>query len=210
MKKRVFAVFITVIITIVFAFSLVACVSGGNDSERPGNDSLNPDNGDSTKASKVLVVYFSATNNTKRVAEYIKEATNGTLFELSPVKPYTSEDLNWNDSSSRVCKEHNDETLRDVELVSVSVENWSEYNVVFIGYPVWWGIAAWPVNGFVKSNDFSGKTVIPFATSASSGMGQSGSLLAAAAGTGNWLDGRRFSSNASESTVKNWVNQLDI
>ena len=87
-------------------------------------------------------------------------------------------------------------------------ENFDEYDTIFIGYPIWWGIAAWPVNNFVKSNDFTGKTVIPFATSASSGIGQSGTLLHDMAGTGNRLDGRRFSSGADRSTVEAWVNGL--
>ena len=157
---------------------------------------------------KTLVVYFSGSGNTKRVAEDIAAATGGTLFELVPVTPYTSADLSWTTSGSRVNREHDDEALRDIPLVTTTPENFDEYDTVFIGYPIWWGIAAWPVNNFVKNNDFAGKTVIPFATSASSGMGQSGSLLAEMAGTGNWQEGHRFSSGASKSTVEEWVNGL--
>ena len=157
---------------------------------------------------KTLVVYFSGSGNTKRVAEDIAAATGGTLFELVPVTPYTSADLSWTTSGSRVNREHDDESLRDIPLVTTTPENFDEYDTVFISYPIWWGIAAWPVNNFVKNNDFTGKTVIPFATSASSGMGQSGSLLAEMAGTGNWQEGHRFSSGASKSTVEEWVNGL--
>lgn len=157
---------------------------------------------------KTLVVYFSGSGNTKRVAEDIAAATGGTLFELVPVTPYTSADLSWTTAGSRVNREHDDESLRDIPLVTTTPENFDEYDTVFIGYPIWWGIAAWPVNNFVKNNDFTGKTVIPFATSASSGMGQSGSLLAEMAGTGNWQEGHRFSSGASKSTVEEWVNGL--
>lgn len=157
---------------------------------------------------KTLVVYFSGSGNTKRVAEDIAAATGGTLFELVPVTPYTSADLSWTTSGSRVNREHDDESLRDIPLVTTTPENFDEYDTVFIGYPIWWGIAAWPVNNFVKNNDFTGKTVIPFATSASSGMGQSGTLLAEMAGTGNWQEGHRFSSGASKSTVEEWVNGL--
>ena len=135
---------------------------------------------------KTLVVYFSATGNTKSAANYIAQATGGDLFELEPAEPYTDEDLNYNNDDSRVSREHEDESLRDVELVADTVENWDEYDTVFIGYPIWWGIAAWPVDSFVKANDFTGKTVIPFATSASSDLGQSGELLAELAGTGDW------------------------
>lgn len=96
-----------------------------------------------------------------------------------------------------------------MELVSATVDNWSEYDTVFIGYPIWWGIAAWPVDEFIETNDFTGKTVIPFATSASSGMGQSGELLAEMAGTGDWQEGQRFRSDVSESDVTAWVESLE-
>lgn len=161
-----------------------------------------------TAGGKTLVVYFSGSGNTKRVAEDIAAATGGTLFELVPVTPYTSADLSWTTSGSRVNREHDNESLRDIPLVTITPENFDEYDTVFIGYPIWWGIAAWPVNNFVKNNDFTGKTVIPFATSASSGMGQSGTLLAEMAGTGNWQEGHRFSSGASKSAVEDWVNGL--
>lgn len=97
-----------------------------------------------------------------------------------------------------------------MELERVSVDNWDEYDTVFIGYPIWWGIAAWPVNSFIKANDFTGKTVIPFCTSASSVMGQSGKLLAEMAGTGTWYDGMRFGSNADRETVTGWIRDLGI
>lgn len=97
-----------------------------------------------------------------------------------------------------------------MELVSATVDNWSEYDTVFIGYPIWWGIAAWPVDEFIETNDFTGKTVIPFATSASSGMGQSGELLAEMAGTGDWQEGQRFRSGASEDDIVAWVEGLGL
>ena len=160
--------------------------------------------------SDTLVVYFSATDNTQRVARIIADTMDADIFEIEPVEPYTSADLNWSDSQSRVSREHNDESLRDVELVSVVPGNWDSYDTVFVGYPIWWGIAAWPVNEFITSNDFTGKTVIPFCTSSSSGLGESGELLAAMAGEGDWQEGRRFQSGASESTVTEWVNSLDL
>ena len=162
----------------------------------------------STDLGNVLVVYYSATGNTERVANSIAEATGGDLFEIEPTEPYTDDDLNWNDESSRVSREYEDESLRDVPLVNTTVDGWDDYDTVFIGYPIWWGIAAWPVDGFVEANDFSDKTVIPFATSASSGMGQSGELLADLAGTGDWQDGMRFSSGAGDDEVQEWVETL--
>jgi len=168
--------------------------------------------GDKTQAEsgKTLVVYYSATGSTRKVAEEIASELGADTFEITPVQTYTSDDLNWNNNNSRVSKEHNDESLRDVELTKVTPDNWESYDTVLIGYPIWWYIAAWPVNNFVKGNDFTGKTVIPFCTSASSGLGESGSLLQKMAGTGNWKEGQRFSSGASSSDVSKWVKSLNI
>ena len=159
---------------------------------------------------KTLVVYYSASGNTERVAKDIAEAAGADLFEVVPTEVYTSEDLNWTNPDSRVSREHDDESLRDVPLTTTEVPDWDSYDTVFIGYPIWWGIAAWPVDTFVKNNDFTGKTVIPFATSSSSGMGQSGSLLADMAGTGEWQEGQRFSSGVSGDDVQSWVNGLGL
>lgn len=163
-----------------------------------------------SSSGKTLVVYFSASGNTKNAAEYIAAATNGDLFELEPTDAYTDADLNWTNEDSRVNYEHENESARDIELVSETVDNWESYDTVFIGYPIWWGIAAWPVNNFVKNNDFTGKTVIPFCTSTSSGLGQSGDLLEEMAGTGNWIERERFSSNVSENDVSDWLNSLGL
>ncbi|MGN0550803.1 MAG: flavodoxin [Acutalibacteraceae bacterium] len=161
------------------------------------------------EAGKTLVVYYSATGNTENVANYIAAATNGDLFKLEPAEPYSDADLNWTDDNSRVVYEHDNPDERDVALVKSTVENWDEYDTVFIGYPIWWGIAAWPVDGFIEANDFTGKTVIPFATSSSSGLGESGKLLSEMAGEGNWLEGERFRSGVSEADVTEWVNSLE-
>ena len=159
---------------------------------------------------KTLVVYYSASGNTERVAKDIAEAAGADLFEIVPTEVYTSDDLDWTNPDSRVSREHDDESLRDVPLTTTEVPDWDSYDTVFIGYPIWWGIAAWPVDTFVKNNDFTGKTVIPFATSSSSGMGQSGSLLADMAGTGEWQEGQRFSSGVSGDDVQSWVNGLGL
>ena len=174
------------------------------------SDTTSENNSDKTSNGKILVVYYSATGSTKAVAQTIADTANADLFEITPVDPYTSDDLNWTDDNSRVSVEHNDESKRDVKLTKTTPDNWEQYDTVFVGYPIWWGIAAWPVNNFINGNDFSGKTVIPFCTSASSGLGESGSLLAEMAGTGNWQDGERFSSGASSDDVANWVNGLEL
>ena len=158
----------------------------------------------------VLVVYYSASGHTETVAGYIAQTTGGDIFEITPAQPYTDDDLNWSDSDSRVTREHEDESLRDVELTTTQVENLDSYDTVFIGYPIWWYDAAWPVEGFVTENDFTGKTVIPFCTSSSSGIGESGTRLAGLAGTGDWLEGQRFRSSASQEDVTAWVESLGL
>ena len=160
-----------------------------------------------------LVVYYSATGNTGEAAVYIAGAIGADVFEIVPAVPYTSEDLNWNNPESRVSVEHAQKeagTLQPVPLADATPDNWDSYDTVFIGYPIWWGEAAWPVDTFVQSNDFTGKTVIPFCTSASSGLGESGQLLAELAGAGDWMEGQRFRSSVSESDVQTWLDGLDL
>ena len=212
----------SILLALVLVFSFAACSNNSDNSASTANsttstpagkqstDESSDNNTDSSSNSKILVVYYSATGSTKAVADTIADTTRADLFEITPVVPYTSDDLNWTNDNSRVSVEHNDESKRDVPLTKTTPDHWADYDKVFIGYPIWWGIAAWPVNNFVKSNDFSGKTVIPFCTSSSSGLGQSGDLLADMAGTGNWQDGERFSSGASSSKVESWVNGLDL
>ena len=163
-----------------------------------------------TTDGKTLVVYYSATGYTESVATYIADATGGELFRLEPVEKYSSADLDWTDRNSRVSREHDNPEERMMDLVASTVPDWESYKTVFIGYPIWWGIAAWPVDRFIADNDFTGKTVIPFCTSSSSGLGESGELLREAAGTGEWLSGERFRSGASEETVKEWVESLSL
>ena len=204
------------LLSVVLILSLAACGSANkpaSSTTQPESSSTAPAESEpetQPKTGKTLVVYYSASGNTERVAKDIAEAAGADLFEIVPTEVYTSEDLNWTNSDSRVSREHDDESLRDVPLTTTEVPDWDSYDTVFIGYPIWWGIAAWPVDTFVKNNDFTGKTVIPFATSSSSGMGQSGSLLADMAGTGEWQEGQRFSSGVSSDDVQSWVNGLGL
>lgn len=182
---------------------------GNNESEVNDIKTENPTETNIGKEDKkVLVVYYSAQNHTKEVAEKIANNLNADIFEIIPEQRYTSEDLDWTDDNSRVSREHNNENLRNVKLTKTQVDNFENYDTILIGYPIWWGIAAWPVDSFVKANDFSGKTVIPFCTSSSSGLGQSGKLLEQEANSGEWLEGHRFSSNPSDSDIKNWTDSL--
>ena len=224
--KKLTALFLSLALTL----SLAACGSSNNantTTQAPESSTSAPTESSATEpsettaptesttdtgaqTSKVLVVYYSGSGNTARVAEDIAEAAGADLFEITPVDPYTSDDLNYTNDNSRVVREHNDESLRDIELTTTDVPDWDSYDTVFIGYPIWWQIAAWPVNNFVKNNDFTGKTVIPFATSASSDMGESGTLLEEMAGTGNWQEGQRFASGASTEDVQAWVADLNL
>ena len=223
--KRITALLLGLALT----FSLAACSSESpsssssqpepsaasqepSSSESSQSDSSAPESepSDTAETGNTLVVYFSATGNTEQAANYIAEITGGDLLELEPAESYTDDDLNWTDDNSRVSREYEDESLRDVELVSDTVDNWEDYDTVFIGYPIWWGIAAWPVDTFVQANDFTGKTVIPFCTSSSSGLGQSGQLLAEMAGTGDWQEGQRFSSGVSQEDVQAWLDDLGL
>lgn len=213
------------LLSVVLVLSLAACGSANKPAssttqpetsaptEQPESSSTAPAESEpetQRETGKTLVIYYSASGNTARVAKDIAEAAGADLFEIVPTEVYTSEDLNWTNPDSRVSREHDDESLRDVPLTTTEVPDWDSYDTVFIGYPIWWGIAAWPVDTFVKNNDFTGKTVIPFATSSSSGMGQSGSLLADMAGTGEWQEGQRFSSGVSSDDVQSWVNGLGL
>lgn len=155
-----------------------------------------------------VVVYFTGTGNTEKVAAYIAEDTGASTFQITPEDPYTMEDLDWTTDGSRVNREHDDESLRNVPLTTTEVPGWDSYDTVFIGYPIWWGIAAWPVDSFVAANDFTGKTVIPFCTSTSSSLGDSAKLLAELAGTGDWAEGHRFSQIATAEDVSQWLGSL--
>lgn len=203
---------ITFFMSLILILTITACSNKEQtqtDTSVPSSEE-NDETTSGTGGGKTIVVYYSATGNTEAAANYIASVTNGDVFELEPLEAYSDDDLDWTDDDSRVVYEHDNPQDRDVELVSASVDNWEDYDTVFIGYPIWWGIAAWPVDSFIKANDFTGKTVIPFATSSSSGLGESGELLAEMAGTGKWLSGERFSSGVSEETVRSWIDELEL
>ena len=192
------------------AATMILTSRNNKESSESGNTAqISNNTGENTQVSgKVLVAYYSAQNHTKNVAEKIARNLGADTFEIIPQEVYTAEDLDWTADDSRVNREHNDESLRDIALVSTDVPNWEDYDTILIGYPIWWGIAAWPVDNFVKDNDFSDKIVIPFCTSTSSGLGQSGELLKQMANGGNWQIGHRFSSSATDAEIKTWTDSL--
>ena len=156
--------------------------------------------------SDTLVAYFSATGTTKGVAEKIASVTGGDLFEILAAEPYSSEDLNYNDETSRSTKEQNDKSVRpEIGSEEISLEG---YTTVYLGFPIWWGEEPRILDTFVEKYNFEGITVIPFCTSASSGIGRSGSNMETLAGSGSWLEGKRFGGNVSEADLQDWIEGL--
>ncbi|MCQ2535140.1 MAG: flavodoxin [Clostridia bacterium] len=154
----------------------------------------------------ILVVYFSVTGNTKTIAEKIATLTDADLYEIKPAVEYTDADIDYGDSNSRTSKEQNDLSVRpEIQSETISLEG---YDTIYIGYPIWWGEEPRIMDTFVESYDFGDITMIPFCTSGSSGIGNSGKNLADNADSGNWLEGQRFSATASESELEDWISNL--
>ena len=214
-RKIVYGLFAVLIIAVVAVLGY--SILSNNESDNVNNNTINNnsttdeniiDDNIGSGTGKTLVVYYSATGNTRGVAKKLAENLNADTFEIVPSNPYTDDDLDWNDDNSRVSKEHDDESLRDVELESTTVPNFDTYDTVLIGYPIWWGIAAWPVNSFVEANDFTGKTVIPFCTSSSSGIGNSADILEDLTKTGTWQEGIRFGTNPSDDDINDFIDSI--
>ena len=196
----------SVLLSFVLGLCIMACgafTSFGSTENDLGTDVVSSETG-----SGILVVYFSATGTTKDVAEKIASAAGADIAQIVPEQPYTSDDLNYNDSSSRSSKEQNDNDVRPE--ISSTVENWDQYSVVFLGHPIWWGEEPRIMDTFVESYDFTGKTIVPFCTSGSSGVGDSDDNLKENAGTGNWLEGTRFGGGVSETEIRNWIDSLEL
>lgn len=156
---------------------------------------------------KVLVAYFSATGNTKRVAQMINSNINSDIFEIVPATPYTNNDLNYNNSNSKTSKERADKTIRPAIKNKIDL---SKYDVIFLGYPIWWGEAPRIVSTFIENNNLNGKIIVPFVTSGSSGIGSSAKELTQLTKGATWKDGRRFGSNSSNDEIKKWINSLGL
>lgn len=215
MKRIVMALLMTAMVV-----SLTAC--GGNTGQdgSPASDTLDREQSPAPtgaadiqavpdkEGNKVLVAYFSATGTTKGVAEMIAENTEADVYEIVPREPYTDADLNWHDDKSRSTIEMNDRSSRPE--IDGAVEDMEQYDIVFIGYPIWWGEAPRIVSTFMESYSFEGKTVIPFCTSSSSGLGSSGKNLEDLTDGARWLDGKRFGGGVSEADVKAWIEGLDL
>ena len=198
--------------------TLAACgtTNAGNDAaDGPKNDvaadAADPAPTEETPegtGSKVLVAYFSAAGHTKAIAEYLQTALDADLYEIVPQEPYTADDLDYNTDGCRANREQNDDFARPA--ISGSVENMDGYDVVFVGYPIWWGQAPKIVYTFLQSYDLSGKTIVPFCTSGGSGIDGSLGGLQVLSPDANWLTGQRFSASAGEADVQSWVDSLDL
>ena len=158
--------------------------------------------------SKTIVVYFSAQGHTRRIADRIAQNLGADSFEIKPKTPYSDFDLVWQSEDARATREFNNLTSRDIELTTTDVPNWDSYDTVVICYPVWWGIAAWATNSFVKAVNWEGKTVWPCAVSHSSGVGESAQLLAKDANGGDWKEGFRFYQDASSTDTEAYANRV--
>jgi flavodoxin len=203
--KRIIKEIVSTVMMVMMILTVVGCGSSSAQKEAPKPAAASQETqkkGDS----KTLVVYFSATGNTEKVARTIAKTTGADLFRIEPAQPYTKEDLNYNNKQSRVMKEHEDPSLRPA--LKGDVADWKKYDTVYIGFPHWWRQAPHVVYTFVESHDFTGKKVIPFATSMQTPMGDSGKNLAKAARTGNWQEGKRFEGGVLEQDVVAWVKSL--
>ena len=190
--------------------SLTGSSSNGQAANSAASGVAASSSGTVAAGGKTLVVYYSATGRTERVAKVIAKERQADIMKLVPNPDYTEADLDYNDSSSRVSREHDDASLREkIQLQKAVPDNWASYDTIFVGYPIWWAIAAWPVDAFVKANDFTGKNVVTFATAYSSPLGNSGKLLAEmAGGKGNWQDGTCFTGSLDDAKVAEWVRSL--
>lgn len=198
----------TLIPVLALALMLVLCACGADTaSTAPEGDAESADTAAvQTAEGKTLVVYFSATGTTKGVAEKIAAITGGDLYEIEAAQPYTEEDRNWHDDNSRTTHEQNDPSFRPE--IGSELPSLEGYDTVYLGFPIWWGQEPRILDTFVESCDFDGITVIPFCTSGSSGIGNSGKNLEANAGSGTWLSGERFGGGVSEDELRAWIGSL--
>ena len=222
MKKRLF-----MLLALTMAASLAACgagASGEPQESQPGNSSssasqpLTPAEPDTMpdssqepskgNANSTLVAYFSATGNTEEIAQNLQTILGASLYEFIPAKPYSDDDLDYNASDCRANQEQNDPSVRPA--IDGSVENMDSYDVILLGYPIWWGEAPRIISTFLESYDFTGKTIVPFCTSGSSGIGGSAEHLTVLAADATWLEGARFNPGATQDEVAAWVEGLGV
>ncbi len=206
MKKTIFSLIAALIVLTTAVFGAHIYIGENNTDIPETEETVSAETNEKTN---VLAAYFSCTGTTEQIAEYISSGTSADLYEIIAADPYTDEDLNYNNSSSRTTREQNDSSARP--SISGSVENMDQYDIVFVGYPIWHGQAPKIISTFLESYDFSGKTIVPFCTSHSSGIGSSDTNLHGLCSDSTvWADGRRFASGTSSDEVMEWINGLNL
>lgn len=191
-----------------FCFSACASENSTDNTAQSTQQSSSAPNTTEKSGSKILVAYFSCTGNTENAAKQIAAATGGDLYAIQPAQPYTTDDLNYNDDTTRATTEQHDPNIRPA--LSGTVDNFQQYDVIFVGYPIWWDQAPRVINTFMESYNFSGKTVIPFCTSGGSNITNSVNQLKSTYSDINWLDGKRLGGGVSADEVASWIDSLHI
>ena len=201
MNKKVIGFIVAILVVVIGITAWFLLTLENSSSTEEGEHSINEN---ASENENVAIVYFSATGNTEQVAQYIQEATNGTLIEIVPQEEYTDNDLNYGNEDSRTSREQNSNDARPAIANDIDV---SSYDVIYLGYPIWWGDVPKIILTFLDEADLSGKTVIPFCTSGGSGIESSMETLKNYNSSVHWIDGKRLS--ISKRDVVDWVNQLD-
>jgi len=193
------------ITTLIILSTLAACTQ----KNKTANNTETENQIKEKNTKNVLIAYFSCTGNTRSLAEQIAQATKAEMYEIKPKIPYSSEDLNWRYSTSRASVENNNPSSRPA--ISDKAENMEKYDIVFLGYPIWYGQAPKIIYTFLESYNFSGKTIVPFCTSGSSPIDPSvSSLHNLCSNNTKWLSGSRFALNTSRSEIVTWINGLGL
>lgn len=214
MKK--FSKIVVLIFSALLIFCLSACASENTsdnntkttpETQQSASTNENTNNAPASN-SKILVAYFSCTGNTENAAQKIATATGGDLYAITPAEPYTADDLRYNDDTTRATKEQHDASIRPA--LAGTVDNFQQYDVIFVGYPIWWDQAPRVINTFLESYDFSGKKVIPFCTSGGSTITNSANQLKSTYSNMNWLDGRLIGGSTSQDEIAAWIDSLNI
>ena len=194
---------------LLMAVTITACGTSESNNNSESKQTTEAEKTTQAADTNVLVAYFSATGNTKTVAEQIADVTGGELYEIEPAEPYTSEDLDYNNDDCRANLEMNDDTVRPE--IAVAIENIEQYDTIYLGYPIWWGNAPRIMNTFVETYDLSGKTVVPFCTSGGSGISTSVDTLQELAGDGiTWMEGQRFDRDVSADEISQWIDEMGL
>lgn len=194
---------------LLMAVTITACGTSESNNNIESKQTTEAEETTQAADTNVLVAYFSATGNTKTVAEQIADVTGGELYEIEPAEPYTSEDLDYNNDDCRANLEMNDDTARPE--IAGAIENIEQYDTIYLGYPIWWGNAPRIMNTFVETYDLSGKTVVPFCTSGGSGISTSVDTLQELAGDGiTWMEGQRFDRDVSADEISQWIDEMGL